>query len=111
VQASLLDALDQHDITLEPPPNDVILRPGLVKITITRTDSSGEVMRFGLPVQWEEGEAGELIQVIRGLTWQLNDKGVPIDFDTIIEICDQYLFAKVGFVESISYKWRAKNET
>ena len=53
--ASLFDTLPaQHDITLEPPPDDVILRPGLLKIIVTRTNpATGEVLRFALPVQWE----------------------------------------------------------
>lgn len=107
---SLLDLLPTtHDITLEPIPDAIALRPLLLKITITRTDSTDEVTRFALPVQWEEQEAAEIIQLIRGVSWQLGDEGIPIAYETIIEICDQYLFAKLGFIEPISYKWKPKN--
>lgn len=98
------------DITLEHPPQSVILREGVLKITITRTDSTGETCKFSLPVQWEEQEAAEILQLIRGVSWQLGEDGIPIDFESIIEICDQYLFAKLGFVEPISYKWKPKND-
>lgn len=100
----------EQDIVLEPPPQSVMLRPGLVKIIITRTNpATGEVVRFGLPVQWEEREAAELLLQIRGVSWQLGEDNKPIAFEEIIEICDQYLYEKTGFIEPISYKWKPKN--
>lgn len=111
VVSSLFDTLPaQHEISLEPIPDAIALRPLLVKIVVFRTNpATGEVTRFALPVQWEEREAAELIHQLRGVSWQLGEDGIPIDFESIIEICDQYLYQKMGFIEPISYKWKPKN--
>lgn len=102
---------DQHEIFTEPILDHAIaLRPGLVKIVVSRTAVlTGKITRFALPVQWESQEAGELMQLIRGLTWQLSDDGLPGDYEDIRDLCHEYLFAKVGFIEPISVKWKAKN--
>lgn len=106
----LLVSQDQHEIFTEPILDDAIaLRLRLVKIVVSRTAAlTGEITKFALPVQWEPEEAGELIQMIRGLTWQLSDEdGLPGDYEGIRDLCHQYLFAKVGFVEPINVKWKS----
>lgn len=105
-QASLLDQLPaKHEIFTEPLCDRDALRPGLVKIWITRTNpTTGEVIRFALPVQWEAREAADLLQEIRGLHWQLADDGLPGDYEGIRDVCHNYLYKKVGFVEPISVK-------
>ena len=111
-QLSIAAELDQHEITTEPILDDAIaLRPGLVKIFVSRTTAlTGEITKFALPVQWESEEAGELIQLIRGLSWQLSDEdGLPADYEGIRDLCHEYLFAKVGYVEPLSVKWKARN--
>lgn len=103
--------MNQHEITTEPILDHAIaLRPGLVKIVVSKTDAvTGEITKFPLPVQWEESEASELIHQIRGLTWQLSDDdGLPLDYEGIRDVCHQYLFEKVGFVEPITVKWESK---
>lgn len=104
--------MSQDNLSTEPILDHAIaLRPGLVKIVVSRTCAeTGEITRFALPVQWEPQEAAELIHQIRGLSWQLSDEDdLPLDYEGIRDICHEYLFAKVGFVESISVKWKAKN--
>lgn len=104
--------MSQHSLSIEPILDDAIaLRPGLVKIVVSKICiETGEVTKFLLPVQWTQKEAGELIQLIRGLSWQLSDEdGLPLDYEGIRDICHEYLFAKVGFVEPITCKWKAKN--
>ena len=104
--------MNQHEIITEPILDHAIaLRPGLVKIVMSKIDAvTGEITKFALPVQWEESEASELIHQIRGLTWQLSDEdGLPLDYEGIRDLCHQYLFAKVGYVEPLSVKWKAKN--
>lgn len=102
---------DQHEISTEPILDHAIaLRPGLVKIVVSKTCAeTGEITKFSLPVQWEPQEAADLIHQIRGLTWQLSDEdGLPGDYEGIRDVCHQYLFEKVGFVEPISIRWEAK---
>lgn len=103
--------MPDHQIFTEPIPDKLVLRSGLVKIVITRTDAdTGEVTKFALPVQWSPQEAGELIHQIRGLTWQLSDEdGLPGDYEGIKEVCNAYVHAKVGYVEPLNIKWRKKN--
>lgn len=61
--------MSQHSLSTEPIPSNLELRPGLVKIVVTKTCAeTGEITKFALPVQWTPEEAGELIQMIRGLT-------------------------------------------
>ena len=101
-----------HELLIEPITDEaLLLRPGLVKIVVSKTDAlTGEVTKFALPVQWEPQEAAELIQLIRGLSWQLSDKDdLPLDYEGIRDVCHEYLFEKVGFVEPINVKWKAKN--
>lgn len=102
----------QHSLEIEPITDEsILLRPGLVKIVVFRTNSeTGEITKFALPVQWEPDEAGELMQLIRGLQWQLSDEDeLPGDYEGIRDLCHEYLFAKVGFVEPINVKWKTKN--
>ena len=104
--------MNQHNLSTEPILDHAIaLRPGLVKIVVSRTcTQTGEITKFALPVQWEESEASELIHQIRGLTWHLSDEdGLPLDYEGIRDVCHEYLFAKVGYVEALSVKWKAKN--
>ena len=103
--------MDEHNLSTEPILDDAIaLRPGLVKIVVSRTNTeTGEITKFALPVQWEPKEAGELMQLIRGLQWQLSDEdGLPGDYEGIRDLCHEYLFAKVGFVEPITCNWKPK---
>ena len=105
--------MDEHNSSTEPILNDAIaLRPGLVKIVLSKICSeTGEITKFALPVQWEPQEAADLIHQIRGLTWQLSDEdGLPGDYEGIRDLCHEYLFAKVGFVEPINYKWKAEDD-
>lgn len=105
--------MDEHNLSTEPILNDAIaLRPGLVKIVLSKICSeTGEITKFALPVQWEPQEAADLIHQIRGLTWQLSDEdGLPGDYEGIRDLCHEYLFAKVGFVEPINYKWKAEDD-
>ena len=100
-----------HNLSIEPITDEaILLRPGLVKIVVSRVNQlTGKITKFALPVQWEEREAGELIQLIRGLTWQLSDDdNLPRDYEGIKDLCHAYLFEKVGFVEPISIKWKPK---
>lgn len=99
-----------HQITTEPVPDKLTLRPGLVKITLVKTNiETGETVKFALPVQWTVLEAGELIHEIRGLVWQLSDEdNLPGDYEGIKELCNAYLHAKVGYVEPLNIKWRRK---
>lgn len=89
--------MNQHNLFVEPITDDaILLRPGLVKIVVSRTNQlTGEITKFSLPVQWESQEAGELIQLIRGLTWQLSDEdNLPLDYEGIRDLCHTYLFEK-----------------
>jgi hypothetical protein len=109
-QSPLLAQLSaQHDLTLEPVPEPFALRPGLVKIVVSHTDSQGQTTRFALPVQWEPTEAAELLHEIRGLVWQLSDEdGLPGDYEGIRDLCHEYLYRKVGYVEPITVQWKPK---
>lgn len=104
--------MHKHALSTEPILDHAIaLRPGLVKIVVSKTcPETGEITKFALPVQWEPEEAGELMHMIRGLQWQLSDDdGLPLDYEGIRDVCHQYLFEKVGFVEPITCKWTAKD--
>ncbi len=107
---SLLDLLPaQHELSIEPVPEAIALRPGLVKIIVSRLVSTGELTQFALPVQWEPTEAAELLHEIRGLVWQLSDEdGLPGDYEGIRDLCHKYLYLKVGYVEPISVRWKPK---
>lgn len=103
----------EHNLSIEPITDEaILLRPGLVKIVVSRINKlTGEITKFALPVQWELKEAGELIQLIRGLTWQLSDKdNLPMDYEGIRDLCHVYLFEKVGYVQPINVKWKSKSE-
>lgn len=91
-------------------PEPHAIRDGLVKITITRTCiGTGEIIKFALPVQWEPREAADLIQEIKGLVWQLSEKdNLPGDYEGIREVCHEYLYKKVGYVEPITSKFKRK---
>lgn len=72
--------MHKHALSTEPIlDNAITLRPGLVKIVVSKIDAvTGEVIKFPLPVQWTPEEAGELMHMIRGLQWQLSDEdGLP----------------------------------
>jgi hypothetical protein len=109
-QPSLIDSLPaQYDLTTETIPYQVELRSGLVKMVVSKTNgTTGEITRFYLPGQWEPGEAAQLLHEIRGLSWQLGEEGVPVDFEEICDLCEEYLYEKVGYIEPISVKWRPK---
>lgn len=101
----------QHNLSVEPITDEaILLRPGLVKIVVSRINEViGETTKFPLPVQWTPQEAGELIQLIRGLTWQLSDKdNLPMDYEGIRDLCHAYLFEKVGYVQPINVKWKSR---
>lgn len=103
--------MNQHNLSTEPILDDAIaLRPGLVKIVVSKIClETGEVVKFPLPAQWTPEEAGELIYLIRGLSWQLSDDdNLPLDYEGIRDLCHAYLFEKVGFIEPITCKWKAK---
>lgn len=84
---SLLPA--EHDIAIQPVPPELALRPGLVKIVITKIQG-GECTTWHVPVQWTPQEAAALLYEIRGVSWQLGDDGWPIAFEEIHEICEQF---------------------
>lgn len=84
-----------HHIFTEPVEEILTLRPGLVKIVVSRTDIvTGEVAKFAPPIQWEPREAAALMHEIRGCSWQLADDGTPLDLETIQEVCKKYLKPK-----------------
>lgn len=84
---SLLPA--EHNIAIEPVPLEVALRPGLVKIIITKTQSDKRIT-WRVPVQWTPQEAAMLLYEIRGVSWQLGNDGWPLAFEEIHEICNQF---------------------
>lgn len=89
-QPSLFSFLPaEHTISAEPLSDREALRPGLVKILITKTQGD-TITRFSVPVQWTPAEAAHLIHEIRGISWQLDEEGFPIDYEAIIEICEQF---------------------
>lgn len=105
--------MNKHNLFAEPITKEaILLRPGLVKIVVSRTDEvTGKVTKFPLPVQWTAQEAGELIHLIRGLSWQLShNDNLPCDYRGIKDLCHKYLYQKVGFIEPISVKWQPKND-
>lgn len=100
-----MEKVIDHQIFTEPISEKLALRPGLVKICITRTNTNtGEVINFALPVQWTPSEAGDLIHQIRGLTWQIADDGLPGDYEGVKEVCHNYLYQKVGHIEPLNMK-------
>lgn len=103
----------QHNLLIELITDEaILLRPGLVKIVVSRTNQlTDEITKFTLPVQWEPQEAGELIHLIRGLNWQLSDKDdLPGDYEGIRDLCHNYLFKKVGYIAPINCKWKSKSD-
>lgn len=90
IQTSLLSLLPaEHTLTTESVPDTLALRPGLVKIAITKIQGDEEA-KFHIPVQWTPVEAGALMYEIRGLTWQLDEQGIPTDYELIIKICEEF---------------------
>ncbi len=89
-QASLFSLLPvNHNITTSVVPDHLLLRPGLVKIIITKIQGD-EVKKFELPVQWTTHEAAALIYEIRGTMWQLGEDGAPIHLEEITAICEDF---------------------
>lgn len=90
-QTSLLSLLPvEHTIGTESLPDTYALRPSLVKIVITKIQQESETTKFYIPVQWTPAEAGHLIPKIRGISWQLNEEGVPLNYKGIIHICEEF---------------------
>lgn len=79
----------EHKIAVEPVPPEVALRPGLVKIIITKIQGD-QCTKWYVPVQWTPAEAAALLYEIRGVSWQLRDDGWPLAFEEIHEICNQF---------------------
>ncbi len=79
----------EHKMGVEALSDRHSLRPGLVKIVITKTQGN-EVTKFYLPVQWTPHEAAYLLHEIRGVTWQLGDDGIPVNYLAVTEICKKF---------------------
>lgn len=84
---SLLPA--EHQIAIEPVASELALRPGLVKIIITKIQGDKSTTWY-VPVQWTPQEAATLLYEIRGVSWQLGDDGWPLAYEQIHEICNQF---------------------
>ena len=79
-----------HDITTEPVPECLSLRPGLVKILIAKTQGE-EITRFCLPAQWKPASAAVLIYEIRGTVWQLGKTAYPFTTKKLVKESAQVL--------------------
>lgn len=81
----------QHEISVEPVPYRLSLRPDLFKIVIYARYTNGRVERFPLPIQWTRRETVMLMSDIRGVSWQLGDNNRPLNEEAIADICKNFI--------------------
>lgn len=81
----------RHEISVEPVPYRLSLRPDLFKIVIYARYANGRIERFPLPIQWTRRETVLLMSEIRGITWQLGENNRPLKEEAIADICKDFI--------------------
>ncbi len=85
-QLSPVPVPEDYTLEIQPVPHRKAIEDGRFWIVVRGTDKS-----FQIPVQWTAEEAAFLIHEIRGVSWQLNEEGVPRAYWQILKICEDFV--------------------
>jgi hypothetical protein len=65
-----------YDLVVEPVPQNISLGFNRVWIVSIRKVGDDVVAKYRIPVQWTQAEANLLIEILRGVGWQLKEDNI-----------------------------------